>query len=275
MRTDKTTLLNKNYRTSKMKQHQLLILLLAFLLGSCSINSDIMFKTPKDYEFDVPETLTDEEYKISPGDIIQFTLYANNGFMIIDLSSLGAGSSSAKNRVDNRTLNVHYFVQDDGYVKLPSLLMTKLAGLTVFEAEAFLEEKYSKYYIDPFVILRVTNRRVIVSTGGGGTSKVVTLKNVNTRLIEALAEAGGIVDRGKAKKVKVIRQVGDTHEVYQFDLSTIEGLEAADMIVQANDIIYVTPSPQIASEVLDDLLPILTLFTSLVAAYALIIAVGN
>jgi len=234
-----------------------------------------MFKTPKDYEFDVPETLTDEEYKISPGDIIQFTLYANNGFMIIDLSSLGAGSSSAKNRVDNRTLNVHYFVQDDGYVKLPSLLMTKLAGLTVFEAEAFLEEKYSKYYIDPFVILRVTNRRVIVSTGGGGTSKVVTLKNVNTRLIEALAEAGGIVDRGKAKKVKVIRQVGDTHEVYQFDLSTIEGLEAADMIVQANDIIYVTPSPQIASEVLDDLLPILTLFTSLVAAYALIIAVGN
>ena len=116
---------------------------------------------------------------------------------------------------------------------------------------------------------------MIVSTGGGGTSTVVTLKNVNTRLIEALAEAGGIVDRGRAKKVKVIRQVNGKHEVYQFDLSTIEGLDAADMIVQANDIIYVTPSPQVASEVLDDLLPILTLFTSLVAAYALIIAVAN
>lgn len=258
-----------------MKQHHIIILVLAYLLSSCSVNSDIMFKTPKDYEFDTPADLTDEEYKISPGDIIQFTLYANNGFMIIDLSSLGAGSSTSNNRLNNQTLNVHYFIQDDGYVKLPSLLKTKLAGLTIFEAEAFLEKEYSKYYIDPFVILRVTNRRVIVSTGGGGTSKVVTLKNVNTRLIEALAEAGGIVDRGRAKKVKVIRQVGDGHEVYQFDLSTIEGLDAADMIVQANDIIYVTPSPQIASEILDDLLPVLTLFTSLVAAYALIIAVGN
>ncbi len=234
-----------------------------------------MFRTPNNYEFDTPQNLTDEEYKISPGDIIQFTLYANNGFMIIDLQSLGAGSSSNNNRVNSRTIDVDYFIQDDGYVKLPSLLKTKLAGFTVFEAETFLEKKYSKYYIDPFVILRVTNRRVIVSTGAGGTSKVVTLKNVNTRLIEALAEAGGIVDRGKAKKVKVIRQVDGKHEVYQFDLSTIEGLEAADMIVQANDIIYVTPSPQIASEILDDLLPVLTLFTSLVAAYALILAATN
>ena len=249
------------------------LLIIISLLSSCSINSDIMFKTPKDYEFDTPQDLTDEKYKISPGDIIQFSLYANNGFMIIDLQSLGAGSSSSKNRVDNRSLDIHYFVQDDGYVKLPSLLKTKLAGLTVFEAEAYLEKEYSKYYIDPFVVVRVRNRRVIVSTGGGGTSKVVTLNNVNTRLIEALAAAGGIVDRGKAKQVKVIRQVDGKHEVYQFDLSTIEGMEAADMIVQANDIIYVTPSPQIASEILDDLLPVLTVFTSLIAAYALIVAV--
>jgi polysaccharide export outer membrane protein len=232
-----------------------------------------MFKTPKDYEFDSPIEVTDEEYKISPGDIIQFSLYANNGFMIIDLQSLGAGSSTSGNRVNNRTLDVHYFIQDDGTVKLPSILETQIAGYTVFEAEAFLEKKYSKYYIDPFVILRVTNRRVIVSTGDGGTARVVTLTNVNTRLIEALADAGGIVDRGKAKKVKVIRQVDGKHEVYEFDLSTIEGVDAADMIVQANDIIYVTPKPQIATGVLDVMLPILAVFTSLVAAYALIVAV--
>jgi len=47
------------------------------------------------------------------------------------------------------------------------------------------------------------------------------------------------------------------------------------MIVQANDIIYVEPSAQIASEILQDLVPVLTLFTSLVAAYALIITISN
>ena len=94
----------------------LLLLSLLTLLDSCSINSDIMFKTPNNYEFDAPKDLTDEEYKISPGDIIQFTLYANNGFMIIDLSSLGAGSSSNDVRVNNRTLDISYFIEDDGYV---------------------------------------------------------------------------------------------------------------------------------------------------------------
>ena len=258
-----------------MKQHHLLILLLVSLLSSCGINSDLMLRTPKDYEFDIPIEVTDEKYKLAPGDIIQFSLYANNGFMIIDLQSLGAGTSTAKTRVDNRTLDIHYFIEDDGYVKLPSLLRVKISGYTVFEAEAFLEKEYSKYYIDPFVILRVTNRRVIVSTGDGGTARVVTLNNVNTRLIEALADAGGIVDRGKAKNIKVIRQVDGNHEVYEFDLSTIEGIEAAEMIVQANDIIYVTPKPQISRGILDVMLPILTVFTSLVAAYALIVAVSN
>jgi polysaccharide export outer membrane protein len=142
----------------------------------------------------------------------------------------------------------------------------------VFEAENFLEKEYSKNYIDPFIIVRVLNRRAIVSTGAGGKSQVVMLTNTNTRLIEALALAGGIVDRGKAKEIKVIRTVGDSLEIYRFDLSKIDGIEGADMIIQANDIIYVEPSPQIASEILTDLVPILTLFTSLVAAYALVIA---
>ena len=253
-----------------MRKYYLLFLIIPFL-NACSVNSDLMFKTPKDFEFDTPEDYNDEQYKLSPGDIITFRLYANNGFMIIDLSSLGMGTQNNNTGRLNNTLDVQYYIQEDGYVKLPSLLRVKLAGYTVFEAEARLEELYSKYYVDPFVILRVTNRRVIVSTGGGGTAKVVTLKNVNTRLIEALADAGGIVDRGRAKKVKVMRKVNGKHEVYQFDLSTIEGLDAADMIVQANDIIYVTPSPQIASEVLKDITPILSIFTSLVAAYALIL----
>ena len=130
-------------------------------------------------------------------------------------------------------------------------------------------------YIDPFVILRVVNRRVIVSTGAGGRATVVTLDNANTRLIEALALAGGIQDRGKAKEIKVIREYKDSTQVYKFDLSTIEGIEGANMIVQANDIIYVEPTPRIASELLQDWIPVLTLFTSIVAAYALVVSLSN
>ncbi len=231
-----------------------------------------MFKTSKDFEYDEPTQLTYEEYKLSPNDIITFYLYTNDGFMIIDLQSLGTNNRSSN---VNSRVQVKYLIEEDGFVKLPTLRRVKLEGMTIYEAEDFLEKEYSREYIDPFVILRVLNRRAIVSTGAGGKSAVVQLENANVRLIEALALAGGIVDRGKAKEIKVIRTNGDSLQVFKFDLSKIEGIEAADMIIQSNDIIYVEPSPQIASEVLNDLVPILTLFTSMVAAYALVVAISQ
>ena len=234
-----------------------------------------MFRTPKDYQFDEPEVVSDNNYKLSPNDIITFYLYTNDGFMIIDLQSMGGYGSKNGNTRINTNFEVRYLIEDDGYVKIPSLRKVKLAGLTIDEAEAFLESEYSKDYINPFVILRVLNRRVIVSTGAGGKSTVVQLTNANTRLIEALALAGGIVDRGKSKEIKVIRETDEKVEVYKFDLSTIEGIEGANMVVQANDIIYVEPTKQLASEFLKDLLPVLTLFTSVVAAYALIVATAK
>jgi polysaccharide export outer membrane protein len=218
--------------------------------------------------------VTYEEYRLSPNDIITFYLYTNDGFMIIDLQSMGTFGPNSNARVNN-TIQVRYLIETDGYVKLPTLRRVKLAGLTIDEAEAFLEKEYARDYIDPFVILRVVNRRVIVSTGAGGRATVVTLDNANTRLIEALALAGGIQDRGKAKEIKVIREYQDSTQVYKFDLSTIEGIEGANMIVQANDIIYVEPTPRIASELLQDWIPVLTLFTSIVAAYALVVSLSN
>jgi len=273
--------LRLNFNTFAAKDQSIMRKLLAFitiatLFSSCAVNSDLMFKTPRDYEFDQPGVVSDNNYKLSPNDIITFYLYTNDGFMIIDLQSMGGyGSSKGVNTRINTNLEVRYLIEDDGYVKIPSLREVKLGGLTIDEAESFLEQEYSKDYINPFVILRVLNRRVIVSTGAGGKSMVVELSNSNTRLIEALSLAGGIVDRGKAKEIKLIRETDGKIEVYKFDLSKIEGIESANMVVQANDIIYVEPAKQIASEVLKDLLPVLTIFTSLVAAYALIIAIGN
>ena len=62
-------------------------------------------------------------------------------------------------------------------------------------------------------------------------------------------------------------------EIYEFDLSKIEGIEGANMIVQANDIIYVTPKPQVATGVLKEITPFLAIITSLAAVYAIILAV--
>lgn len=234
---------------------------LLFSMGSCGVNKDLMFKTPTDYEFDKLAINDSAEYKISVNDQLQFRLYTNNGFVLIDIT--GGEQGNNMNSGIYRAPVISYLVEMDGMVKLPTLGRVMLAGMTIKEAEQYLEKEYEGFYRKPFVILQVRNRRAIVSTGMGGMSRVITLENNNVTLIEALALAGGIAERGNASNVKVIRNAEDgSKEVYQIDLSTIEGIQMGDMIIQANDIIYVEPVPRVAQELLQDVAPIVSLITS-------------
>ena len=106
------------------------------------------------------------------------------------------------------------------------------------------------------------NNRVLVFPGEAGQATVITLENQNTTVIEVLAQAGGIRARGRSKRIKLIRQKGDENLVFLMDLSTVDGLEAARTVVQANDIIYVESNPQIVREALADVSPLAQMITT-------------
>jgi len=243
-------------------------LLLAGLMfwSSCTINSHVMLKTPKDYVFDTPPDKPIDEYIISVNDILQFKLFANDGFQLIDIASGQAGSGSQAALSQRNTIN--YVVQTDSLARLPILGNINIVGKTIFEAEAFLQREYAKFYVDPFVLLTVTNKRVIVFPGTGSSASVVSLSNNNTNLIEVLALVGGIATNSKASRIKIVRQTKIKKDVYLVDLSTIEGIKAGSMIVQANDIIYVEPNPSLAREAVADIAPIVSLLSSAILFWA-------
>ena len=111
----------------------------------------------------------------------------------------------------------------------------------------------------------------MVFPGTGGLGRVINIENENTTLIEALALAGGISQTGKARKIKLIR--GDTRnpQVMLIDLSTVEGLKQSNLMLQANDIIYVEPAPRVSQEVLAQITPIVGIITSLLLIYNIVI----
>lgn len=243
--------------------------LLVFLLPGCYINSNLMLKTDKNFVFDtIPDTIP-RAYTISPNDLISFRLFANDGFKLIDIASGLEGQSAASNR--NMFQNpINYLVESDGTARLPIIGKVKLGGLTVRSAEFYLEELYSEFYVKPFVQVQVQNKRIVVFPGNGSNAVVLTLENNNTTLMEAIAMAGGITQRGRAAKIKLIRKIDGERKVYLIDLSTIDGLKYVDMIVQANDYIYVEPVPQIGNEILRDVAPIVSLITSAVLIYTVV-----
>lgn len=233
-----------------------LLILLALVFNSCRLlNPSQMLRTKKDFKFDkFSENQVASDYIIAANDILTFSVLTNQGQKLID-------PLEQSNFLQNLE-RVTYTIESSGEAKLPQLGWIKLQGLTIKQAEELLEQKYSAYYNEPYVKINITNKRVIVFPGGeGGTAKVVYLKNPNTTVFEALAEAGGISD-GKAHRVKLIRGNLKEPQVFLIDLSTIEGVKNADLAVQANDIIYVEPRNKIPERIVKELSPYLTLLTA-------------
>jgi polysaccharide export outer membrane protein len=239
----------------------------AMLISGCSINSSIMFRTKKDFISQPDRTIGNVEYKIAPNDILSVSVYTNEGIKLIDLtaSSNSLNESTTTSTAYNGTNQ--YSVDIDGFVKLPIIGRVKIQNLTTREADKLLEQQYATYYNKPFVITKVVNRRVLVFPGEGGAGKVVTLVNENTTLIEALALAGGISQNGIAKKIKLIR--GDTRnpQVSIIDLSTVEGMKESNLLLQANDIIYVEPRKRISQGLLAEIAPIVAIFSGIASIF--------
>lgn len=247
-----------------------MLLLLTVTLSSCNINPSVMFKVPSNYEYDVDQTIGNVEYRVSPNDIVSMSVYTNDGFKLIDITTSAESVTSRLNNMNNNT-NIQFLVEPDGMIKLPIIGKIKIAGMTIREAEKSLEAQYANFYNKPFVVIRVVNRRVTIFPGTGGSGRVVNLDNESTTVIEALALAGGITNTGKAKKIKLIRGDLRNPKVILLDLSTLEGVKQGNLLLQANDIIYVEPVPRVSQEVLTQITPVVGILTSFALIYNIII----
>ena len=97
-----------------------------FLLQSCGINSNLMFRTPKGVQ-EVKDSIPLKpvaEYKISRDDKFTFMLYTNEGERIVN-------EMAGMNKEAIAKAEIEYVVRPDGTADLPILGATKVSGLTV------------------------------------------------------------------------------------------------------------------------------------------------
>ena len=255
-------------RYNKVKK--ILIIILLFSVVGCNYRSNVMMKTGKDYQFDTPPSEREADYVVSPSDIIEFQLYTNDGSVLVDMTAINEQQARVATQITPQ-----YLVEFNGIARLPIIGNLEVQGKTIRELETLLEEQYSKYYIKPFVKIKVANKRVTVFPGGSGQARVVPLVNNNMRIIEALGAVGGLTNLAKAKRVKLIRGDLKNPQVYLFDFSTIEGLQESDFVLQANDIIYVEPRSDYFQQLVRDIAPVIGLATSMITLFVVIQRTGN
>ncbi len=244
------------------------IFLFLIILSSCrSYKQDILFQYDKKFtEADLAEVTESVEsnYILKPNDIILLDVFTNKGERLIDpnFELIQQANAQAQQQRDI----FQYVIQADGTVMFPLIGEQKIDGMTLVEAEMQIAKEFGDVYIDPFVKLRINNRRVFVLGAPGG--KVIPLTNENMHLVEVLALAEGVELGAKAQNIKLIR--GDL--VYGVDLSTISGMQETNLIVEPGDIIYIEPWRRPWLETLRDVSPALSLAASILT---LIVVIQN
>ena len=241
-----------NQQLQKIQMYLLVLVTFGFLSSCQTLYPTRMLRTGGDYQYSpLPEPSSQpKEYKIAVNDELTILVGTNDGEKMLDPTNLNAAATQAGGTA--------YLVDYDGTINMPLLRRIKVEGMTIREMEKTLENQLSFYFNNPFVRVKVMNNRVVIFPGGeGGSSQVLQLENPNTTLFEALAKAGGIAD-GKAYKIKLIRGDINNRKVYQIDLSKIEGLTQADIVLMANDIIYVEPVNRVPQALLAQISPYLS-----------------
>jgi polysaccharide biosynthesis/export protein len=133
-------------------RHILIFLLSVLLFSSCKVfRSNLMLKTPKDFSYDqLVDSMSRLDYKIATNDVLVYRLFANNGLKLINIAS--ESNVNIRNNID-----IDVIVESNDSIKMPLLGRVKVAGLTIKEAERLLQERYSEFYVEPFVSLKVIN----------------------------------------------------------------------------------------------------------------------
>lgn len=238
-------------------------LFLIFLaLSSCSLRQHVMFRTdtsriPAGLAISVNQA--EKNYIIQKNDYLEVSLFSNKGERLINLNIENAGTGTTQNAVQ-QAQPARFLVQDNGFVKLPMVGMVRLEGLTLYKADSLLENAFTAFYEAPYVNTRFANKRVVVLTQGRG--QVIPLTNENMNLIEVLALIGGIDENSSVRNIRLIRGDLNNPQVHIINLSTIEGMQQADLRIQPNDIVYVEPARRIFRETLAEITPVFSLLTS-------------
>ena len=97
--------------------------------------------------------MAEKNYVIQKYDYLEVDVFTNKGEKIID-PDFQAGYRTRHSKC-RRYHKPTYFIDANGVAKFPMIGEIKLEGLTIRQAEEVLQQAYSKFYEDAFVVLAI------------------------------------------------------------------------------------------------------------------------
>ena len=208
----------------------LLIISILFIEG-CSLKQDyVLFNKSKTMQTISTSSLHKNvkfEYKIIPHDRISLIVYQHP-----DLST----TTPAMATQDRGML-----VDSDGVVSLTLLEDVKISGLTQKEAANKIEMGYDNYLNYSKVRVDVLNKRAYVICEVKKPGEF-PLANEQLTLLQAIAQAGDFTETANRQQILIIRSKQNGAETIIIDLTDVNSITHANLMIKPNDIVYITPT---------------------------------
>lgn len=213
----------------------LLYLIVALAMAGCSTKDDLLlFNETNVSQPQANNSITDLskatkfEYKIQPHDRISITMYNH--------PELGTTSQQSQ-----RQDTTGVMVNAGGYVRLPLVKSIHIAGLTQTAAQKKIEKAYGAYLEDAELYLEVLNKRAYVM-GEVKRPGEVRLFNEKATLLQVLAQAGDLTDHANRHAIVVMKNRNNQVHTETVDLTGVNSIKMANLMIYPNDVIYVTPN---------------------------------
>ena len=170
------------------------------------------------------------EYKIRPHDRLSITTYRRP-----ELSTTPAGNVNA-----NGSLGQSILVNSNGEIRLPLINSIKIAGLSQSQAQRKIEQAFSEYLKYPSVQLEVLNKRAFV-LGEVNRPGPIELQNEQLPLLQILSIAGDLTTGADRQSIMIMKNHDDMVITKVVSLTDHSAIQAANQMIQPNDIVYVVP----------------------------------
>lgn len=201
----------------KRKIFILIVPIVIILFSSVSINSQPQEPAPelKESNSEQGMPISEKDYLISPGDLLQVTVY------------------------QEPDLSTSVRVSQNGIVKLALLGDVGVLGLSVREAERKITKLLTEdYLVNPQVSVFVSEYARVYVLGKVGHPGFYELRGELT-LTSAVAMAGGFLPESDTSKVKLIRTVDNRRQTQEIDMDEIANNQIQDIRLKPNDTIIV------------------------------------
>lgn len=121
-----------------------------------------------------------------------------------------------------RDISQTVVVRPDGKITIPLVDEVYVVGMTPLQLQSMLEEKLKPFLTVPqvtVIVKEISSRKVYLMGQVGRTGPF--LINSTTTVLQLIAQAGGLRDFAKKKKIYIMRNVNGKTEQYRFNYDEV------------------------------------------------------